>query len=61
MYLMSVLVGLSLSNHCLDHSEIIFFKSVFTMLHKLFISYDFPPMDVSSANDMLISNIVISI
>jgi hypothetical protein len=31
---MSVLVGLSLTNHCLDHSEI-FFKSVFTILHKL--------------------------
>ena len=48
---MSVLVGLSLTNHCLDHSEI-FFKSVFTMLHKLFISYDFSPMDVSSANNL---------
>ena len=48
---MSVLVGLSLTNHCLDHSEI-FLKSVFTMLHKLFISYDFFPMDVSSANNL---------
>ena len=48
---MSVLVGLSLTNHCLDHSEI-FFKSVFTMLHKLFISYDFSPMYVSSANNL---------
>jgi hypothetical protein len=29
---MLVIVGLSLTNHCLNHSEI-FFKSVFTMLH----------------------------
>jgi hypothetical protein len=28
---MSVLVGLSLTNHCLDHSEI-FFKSVFSYI-----------------------------
>jgi carboxypeptidase C (cathepsin A) len=27
-------------------------KSVFTMLHKLLISYDFSPMDVSSANNL---------
>ena len=47
----SRIVGLSLTNHCLDHSEILF-KSVFTMLHKLFISYDFSPMDVSSANNL---------
>ena len=48
---MSDLVGLSLTNHCLDHSEI-FFMSVFTMLHKLFILYDFSPMDLSSANNL---------
>ena len=48
---MLVLVGLSLTNHCLDYSEI-FFKSVITMLHKLFISYDFSPMDVSSVNNL---------
>jgi hypothetical protein len=28
---------INLPNHCLDHSEICF-KSVFTMLHKLYIS-----------------------
>ena len=58
---MSVLVGLSLTNHCLNHSEIFFqdtffFKSVFTMLHKLFISFDFSPMDVSSANTFSIQS-----
>jgi hypothetical protein len=40
-----------LTNHCLHHCEI-YFKSVFTMLYKLLISYDFSPMDVSSANNL---------
>jgi hypothetical protein len=30
----------------------IYFKSVFTMLHKLLIPYEFSPMDVSSANNL---------
>jgi hypothetical protein len=48
-------LGITLSADCKwsNHINTIIEKTfIFTMLHKLFISYDFPPMDVSSANNL---------